>query len=546
MNSDQIKELRKKGNFQAAIEQGLPHISDFKVLIQINWAYYGLIKQQVEQALSQSPPPFQLIEIIYDTARAYAKLPNRRADSSLSNILRELGKIAAHSPNYLRFVYWVLQINGMQDSDWQATEYQGKRYSPLVYNVARSLAKWANAFPQKAQSEDLHHIIGWLEKTRSIAEGDDKLWLDWDRVKLLKQLGKYTEAVKVLSSVLKVKRGEFWVWQEAGRLYAQDQPDLAIACYCRALECRTKPEFTVNVHKELAQILAEHGEITWAIAETLAALDIRQKHNWKIGNDLQQIMNESWYDPTVILPNRSVLYTQYAPNALTLCFDDVYEQQANFAGVLELPSKQNSSHNKIRYLSKFIIKIQENKAISLLSTNNRIVSDCREGDPVLLTIGATENGEKTIMYINPRTDGSAWDCAQQITGVVQDNRNNSVGLFLNRDEQVKIRVENWQGDKPEIGTYAVLFTATNPKKDRTEVLFAKPCEICEMKDVKFVSGSLKRHEKGFAFVEDVFVAPYLLNLLADNVQQVEAISVYAKNPKKSEYGWKAVSLLPNL
>lgn len=289
MNSSQIKALRDAGNFKAAIEQGLPHIADFKVLIQVNWAYYGLIKQQVTQALHQSQPPASLIQRIYDLARAYAKLPNRHANSSLSNILSELGKISSYSPDYLKFVYWVLRINGIQDSDWQTTEFQGKRYSPLVCTMARSLAKWANSFLQYSKPEDLVHIVAWLENTRLVAEGDDVLWLDWDRVKLLKRLGKHVEAVKILASVLKVKRNEFWVWQEAGRLYTQEQPDLARACYCRALECKAKPEFTVNVHTELALLLAEQGDTNWAIAEILAVLDIRQKQNWKIGEDLQKI-----------------------------------------------------------------------------------------------------------------------------------------------------------------------------------------------------------------------------------------------------------------
>lgn len=542
MNSSQIKELREKGCFQAAIEQGLPHIADFKILTQVNWAYYGLIKQRVEQSLNQSPPHSQLIKAIYDTVRAYTQLPNRRADSSLSNILRELGKVAAYSPDYLQFVYWVLRINGIQDSDWQVAEYQGKRYSPLVCNIARSLAKWANAFPQQAKIEDLNHIIGWLENTHSSAEGDDKLWLDWDRVKILKRLGKYTEAVKILSSILKAKRGEFWVWQEAGRLYAYEQPDFAIACYCCALECRVKPEFTVNVHIELAQILAEHGEIAWATAEILAVLDIRQAQHWKIGDNLQKMMSESWYDPTIRLPDRNTLYSQYAKDALILCFDDVYDQEANFAGILELAPPKNTSHKKPKCLAKFIVQTKSGKAISLLAADSRTVSNWSLGTPALLTIGTTENAGNNIMHIARRENGKLWDCANQKVGLVQDSRDDHVWLFLNRDEQIKIRLKDWQGENPQIGTNALLFTAINPKKDRVEILLAKPYKNYEMKDVKIVLGSLQRHEKGFAFVDDVFVAPHLLPTLTNNIQQVQVVAVYAKHPKKLEYSWKAISI----
>ena len=67
------------------------------------------------------------------------------------------------------------------------------------------LAKWVSHFSQQATSADLEHIIGWLENTRSVAVGDDVLWLDWDRVKLLKQLGKHQEAAQTLGYLLKNK-----------------------------------------------------------------------------------------------------------------------------------------------------------------------------------------------------------------------------------------------------------------------------------------------------------------------------------------------------
>ena len=509
MNSSQIKALRDAGNFQAAIEQGLPHIADFKVLIQVNWAYYGLIKQQVTQTLHQSQLPANLIQRIYDTAYAYTKLPNRRADSSLSNILRELSKIAPYSPNYLEFIYWVLQVNGIQDSDWQATEFQGKRYSPLVCNIARSLAKWANRFSQYAKPEDL---------------------------------GKHTEAAQVLASVLKAKRNEFWVWQEAGRLYANEQPDLALSCYCRALECKAKTEFTVKVHTELAMLLATLGETTWATAEILEVLDIRQKQNWKIGEDLQRIMSESWYNPTAELPDRASLYAQYSSDALKLCFDNVHEQPASFAGILELPPSPNLPYKKAKCLAKFIIQTQKNKAISILSTDNKTVSDWKPGTPAILTLGSTENTPNTIMHIAPRMDGALWDCTQQSFGLVQDVQKDCFWVFLNRHEQIKILLKNWQGEKPQLGTYVQLFTAVNPKKNHVEVLLAKTCKQREMNDVKVVSGNLKHHDKGFAFIKDIFIPSYLLSTMANDVRKVEVVAIFTRNPKKLEYGWRAVSL----
>ena len=550
MNSEQIKTLRTTGNFQGAIEQGMPYIHDFKILIQLNWAYYGLIKQQVAQIIAtlkhSSQPPLNLINTVYDSARQYAKLPNRKADSSLSNILRELGKIAAYSPDYLKFIYWVLRINGLQDSDWEATEYQGKLYSPLVCIMARNLAKWAHNFPSRANPNDLEHIIGWLENTRSVAVGDDKLWLDWDRVKLLKKVNRQVEATKVLGAVLKAKRNEFWVWQEAGRLYTYEQPDLALACYCQALVCSARPEFTVNVHMELAQLLAQKDQKAWANAEIQIVLDIRQQQNWKIGDDLQSIMEESWYDPTISLPDVHTLYKQHAQEASILCFDDVYEQPATFAEIFELPPKKDQPKSK--KMGKFIIN-QNNKPISIITPNIQFISNLnlQKGDAVFITIGISENNPATILHVSNRKDGILWDCAKYVNGVIESMDEKYIRVFIDSNTRKTIPVANWPDKLPIVGDGVVAFSALNPKKNSNELFCIKQSKLKKTPNISTFSGKIHRHEKGFAFLNDAFIPPNVLATIPETTESVESIAVLDKHHKKPELlTWRIISLSENI
>ena len=160
----------------------------------------------------------------------------------------------------------------------------------------------------------------------------------------------------------------------------------------------------------------------------------------------------------------------------------------------------------------------------------------------MLTLGSANNTQIIIIHIAPRMDGTLWDCTQQLFGLVQDVQEDCFWIFLNRNKQMKIFLKNWQGERPHVGTYIQLFTAVNPKKDRIEVLLAKACKQRELNDVKVASGSLRHHEKGFAFLEDIFIPPHLLSEIVSDVQKVEVIAVYAKNPKKLEYGWRAVFL----
>src|SRR5690606_29412409 len=148
---------------------------------------------------------------------------------------------------------------GLRSEDWQSNEYQGSRYPSLAMKIARALCKWVKAHPD-ASNKQMAMTLEWAERVRRTAKGDDALWLTWDMAILLRQMGDFHRAAELLAGVIKAKRNEFWVWAEAGRLYQSDQPELALACFCRALECPAEPKFLIRAHRELAELLAEQEE----------------------------------------------------------------------------------------------------------------------------------------------------------------------------------------------------------------------------------------------------------------------------------------------
>lgn len=101
-----VQALRKSGRYQEAIELGLRHLADnpndFKLRTQIDWAFYGEIKTQVSVVTAKlkaaQPVPAPVINQIHQELRRFAKQPKRRPDNALSNILREVSKIAPHFP----------------------------------------------------------------------------------------------------------------------------------------------------------------------------------------------------------------------------------------------------------------------------------------------------------------------------------------------------------------------------------------------------------------------------------------------------------------
>lgn len=357
MTWEDVRELRKSERYQEAINRGIQELADdpddFKLRTQIDWAFYGLVKKlisTVDAKLKASQPvPKPTINQIYKELLRFAKQPKRRPDNALSNIIRELCKIAPHFLSFPKFMRWV-GINGLGAEDWKYTQRDEKRFQPIAFKVARALAKCVKAFPD-ATTEDIALALEWIELIRPVAEGDDTLWLDWDKIFLLRRIHRHAEATGILGSVIKAKRNEFWVWAEAARLYAEDQPELALACACRALECGSDPKFTVNVHREIAQMLAERGDFSQASRELITAINIRQEQGWGIDKELQELISSSWYDPSAFdAENPRDFYARHSQKALALCFDSVEVKHATYLGVI-VPHQSRESPPSVAFLN---------------------------------------------------------------------------------------------------------------------------------------------------------------------------------------------------
>ncbi|MBK7234788.1 MAG: tetratricopeptide repeat protein [Sterolibacteriaceae bacterium] len=552
MTWEHVQALRKSGRFQEAVDLGLQELADdpgdFKLRTQIDWAFYGLVKNHVFSIVSKlkggQPAPNAVVNQIHQALRRYARQPKRRPDNALSNILRELSKIAPHFPFFPGFIRWV-GFDGLAAEDWQYNQLDENRFPPIALGIARGLAKWMKAFPEAAE-EEIDLALEWIDRVRPAAEGDDALWMDWDRVYLLRRVHRHAEAAGVLGPVIKAKRNEFWVWAEAARLYAEEQPDLALACACRALECGSDPKFTVKVHRELAQMLADRGEFAQASSELASAITLRQEQGWGIDAELQDLINSSWYDPSAQGAERAGdFYAHHSQDALVLCFDSVEVKPATYLGTIvpQLP-KDAQPGRKARPLPRFAIRESNGASVSIVGPGIR----CRNikiGDPVTLVLGRQRDIDRdAIVQVSVRTDGASWDCTDSGMGLVTreaaDERRAKV--FVDRDLEVGIDDGAWHGShSPKVGEGVRFRVTANRKTGRRDLFAVEPGPHPDA-DVKVTTGHLKRNPKGFAFVDDAFVPPFMVETVPPEVDTVVAVLVYAKHPKEDRYGWRAVAI----
>lgn len=552
MTWSDVQQLRKSGRFQEAIDLGMQGLAndpdDFKLKTQIEWAFYGLIKILVATVATKlkasQPAPIQTISQIRNELYRFAKQSKKRQDAALSNIIREVCKIAPHFPTFPGFIQWV-SCDGLRSEDWQYSKFGEYRSSPLAFSVARSLAKWIKT-SQDVTPENIELALEWIDRIRPVADGDDAIWLDWDKVVLLKRIHQHDKAVRILGSVIKAKRGEFWVWAEAARLYVEEQPDLALACACRALECGSDPKFTVNVHRELAQMLAARGDYSQASSELVTAINIRHEQGWGDDKDLEKLISSSWYDPSPSgAESPKDFYSRHAQEALVLCFDSVEERQATYLGVIR-PNQQKDepSSRKIKPLPIFSIFANDGSAVSIVGRGARI-SSFRVGDPVTLVIGTQiESNREDIIQTSARVEGSVWDCTNAGSGIVTRaaSGDQRARVFISRDIEVGIDESDWSGSQSPVLGEGVSFRSTkNQKSGRVNIFTVAPGLRPDI-DVRVVSGQLRRNAKGFAFIDDAFVPPHLVEGIPAEVNDVVAVLVYSKHPKEDRYGWRAVKI----
>lgn len=552
----EVQKLRKSGRFQEAIDLGLKELDknagDFKLRNQIRnqtgWAFYDLIKNQVSLFKNETKEFIHksIANDIHQALRSYAKLPKCRPDNILSNIIRELSKIAEHLDFFPKLIRWI-EFDTLSTEDWQYSHSNDKKFPPIAYGIARSLTKWVKK-NRDANPKDIELALEWIDRTIPTTTGDDVLWLNWDKVYLLQRAHRHTEAAKILISVIKAKRNEYWVWHEAAKLYATEQPELAIACFCRALECPSKREYTVKVHRDLAKILVQQGNFIQASSELNIEVKIRNDQGWKIDDDLQGLLNCDWYDSSAQGAEQpDIFYSRYSQKALILCFDFVESKPATYLGRIVLQQQKDAvPRRKTQLISRFAIRDSKGESVSIISSTIRC-NNIKIGAPVTLVIGKQEeNNQDAIIQVTNRLDGIDWDCTDTGTGLIirEVTDNNKAKVFINRNLEIAINNEAWLGiNPPKLGNGVSFQTSKNLKTGKKEIFAVNPSSRPNT-DIKEITGQLKRNTKGYAFIDDVFVPPFLLEKIQPEVLTVNTIAICTKDPKKDKFGWKAIIVTP--
>lgn len=551
MDWKNVQELRRKGSIAEGKKLAYDLLEadprDFRTRSMLEWLIYDEVKPNFKKAIevvkADKKPQQADLGRIDQALNEFTRLPAQRPGMGCSVLLQQLCRIGPEYPRFAAFVRWV-GIDGLRQEDWSSQSSNDGTWPPLVVSVARALTKWTKA--RDTSMERLEETLQWLDAATPVAEGDDALWLRWDKAGVLRRLERYEEAARALSAVIKAKRNDFWVWAEAGRLYQADDPDLALACFCQALLCPSSPEFVAKAHRELAELLAERGDYSQACVEVGIAASAREEQGWRLGDELESLMREPWYDPT---PSDALkpkdFYTAHASLALSLCFDEVETRPASFLGVLNLtPPRDAKPGWKPRPRMRFAVLTEDGKSVSMLGPHHRKVP-WKPGEAVSLVVGRQEGqADETIVQIIHRSDGQPWDCSVPAHGVVvrEASDGRPMQVFAGRDlGDILVDTGSTSGGGIRIGEGVSLRLTTNPKNGRVDAFSARPARLPEV-DVKQIQGRLRRADgKGHGFVDEVFVPSHVVKTVPSEVDEVGVLAVFAPHPEKG-HSWRAVRI----
>lgn len=541
MTWQEIRDIRKNGNFTEARRLALQELAttpnSLQLKSQLEWTYYDELKslaQQIENNTQNQQVTNRFIQVFEE----YIVGNPRRPEMAFSFIIKVIAGHAQQLPSFYSYIEWMGQ-QALRPDDWYSTEYNGRKIPPIAHDIARGLCKWIKSH-DNVTLEQIKFCLTWVSRVRQNMTDEEAIWLDWDTVYLLRKTEDYTTASQILSSVIKQKQNEFWVWTEAARLHEEEQKDLALACFCKALLCPVADSsFLVKTHEEFAQFLACLEMYEKASYQINQALTIRQNKGWNINNELQSLLNQPWYNKSNNNHQSTLnFYKEHSQEALSLCFDKIEQISANYLGQIQIPRE----NKKPKISHKFAI-MKNGKSESILVSGLRNIKFIA-GEPVLLTMGINEANDKwTTVNAEKRHSGKNWDCTLLQQVMLSSIKDQEIRVFINRDDEIKLfkEVSDRLTNSINIGNMYNAYITKNAKNNRLEICHLEPSNETKLADTKKITGILKKNERGFGFLEDIFIPPYLLDS-QQNGDCLTVIAVYSFNKAKEKYSWRAITI----
>lgn len=540
----EVKDLRKSGQIEDALTQGRQFMSQYPDDLHLKNEYAWVLYDKIKQIILQPPSEEKVLMDVHDRIKKlfyeYDKLKLEKPNLQFSLMIAQLLQRQPLPDFTPKMIQW-MGIDSFREEDFQnnPSKESDKDYPSLVGRLAVAVGKLVAKNPTNYDHSILEFTLEFIDMTLSKAQVPDPIWLRYRMGQILIQLERFDEAQQHIEFVVKKKYHDYWSWQALAQCHRIKSPQLALATYVKAYRVASEKKFAVKVLEhiwQLAMNLREPILAKWAIKQNIS---IREMLGWRVLDSTTSHTASEWYLNTVIPENIEGILSQYEKKGESVVFEDQW-YDGNFLEIFDFKTGKK--------MLKFAYK-SETSSESTIVPVKRFPDGAlfESGTPVRLLINREQN-RVSVLALETRDDGERFDCLLSIHGVL-DHHNTPKGLasvYISPTEYALLyyskfkEVSQWL-----LGSPIALrcFSQKNKKK-----LITYQAEIGSFMETEWITrkeGKLKVREKGYGFVDDVFVPPNIVGDYSNGswVVVVAKRNLKGKNDSK-ELGWSAINLLP--
>ena len=279
---------------------------------------------------------------------------------------------------YLTFADW-WNFDSLRSEDYIKEDFNGKKMMSIAEQAyiayAKKLLEGTPLDPFGQQKViDKDKIQSFLPKLDYLIEKHpDYQYPPYFKAKLLLALGNDGNVLSAFLPFAKQKRNDFWVWELMAEIFLENK-DIQFACYCKALSLKTPEDFLIKLRQSFAEILIQKSMFNEAKTEIQKVISTREKHQWKIPNQIMLWTEMEWYKSAISKKDNTDLYLKYLKKAEELLFQDIPEEVVVVEFVNENKNmlsfvKDKQKHGFFNYAGKLIkpqigdlLKVRFNRA----------------------------------------------------------------------------------------------------------------------------------------------------------------------------------------
>ena len=252
--------------------------------------------------------------VILDMARRYSYVkPEKYYSVLLDAAIRVKEKMEKGWTGFYDFMLW-WGFDSFSLDDYKKVESSSGHKTPSLAERAHTACYHSLLMQLERKQCHLDRIKDFVAHLDSLIAGR-KAFPDTalHKARLLLAIGEKERALNAARLFARFKQADFRTWDVIGD--CMDDPVLRLACYCRALKCRSNPGFTVNIRLKAADLMGNLGLYPNARHEADMVKAIYDSSGWKVKGILKKIMDSDWFDDTIPADNNESLYSFYFPYA---------------------------------------------------------------------------------------------------------------------------------------------------------------------------------------------------------------------------------------